>query len=118
MRSKIAAASLALALAVQPLAAFAQSSQMPETGAQPPSTPTVKALNIIDINELPDEAKTKVEQIVAQSSKADREGMKNALDRSPAIGKALAAKGANSSMVVATNLANDGTLTLVTKKKG
>lgn len=116
MRSMIVAVSLALALA--PSAAFAQSAQMPETGAQAPAAPSVKALNIIDISELPAETKTQVEQIVAKSSKTEREGMKSALDRSPAIGKALAAKGADSSMVVATNLGRDGTLTLVTRKKG
>lgn len=118
MRSMIlAAAGLALALST-PAAVLAQSAQMPEAGGQPSAAPTVKALNIVDYSELPAETKSQVEQVAAKATKADKEGMKNALDRSPAIKKALAAKGADSSMVIASNLDPQGTLTLVTKKKG
>lgn len=114
MRSILLAAALALGT---PAAVLAQSSQMPESGSQPSATPTVKALSIVDVSELPKETQDQVEQVAKKATKADREGMKNALDRSPAIKKALADKGADSSMVIATNLDAQGTLTLVTKKK-
>lgn len=119
-KSLIAAASaaLALSLAAAP-AALAQAPEAPAPGAaqQKSGAPMVRSVNIVDLADLPAEAKPQIEQAAAKASKEDLEGLRSAIDRSPEIKKALEAKGATSAQVVVANLDQEGTLTLITKKR-
>ncbi|RXF67418.1 hypothetical protein [Hansschlegelia zhihuaiae] len=115
-----AVAALAAAFAGAP-AALAQQSQAPAAQApakQKSGQPTVRTVNIVDMSELPEQARPQVEAAAAKASEADVQGLREAIDRSPEIKKALEQKGATSAQVVVANLDNEGTLTLITKRRG
>lgn len=121
MRSKIVlAAGAALALSMT-AAAQAQTQQPAQSQSRQPQgqqAPMVRSVAVVDVSELPPEAKTQVDAAAAKASEADIKGLRSSIDKSPEITKALTAKGAKSSDVIVANLDQQGQLTLVTKKRG
>lgn len=127
MRSIIVtAASAALAFsmtqAVQAQSAQPQAAPQAQPEAQQPKgqagAPMVRSVNVVDMSEIPAEAKPQVDAAAAKATEENLKGLRSSIDKSPEITKALAAKGAKSSDVVVANLDQQGTLTLVTKKRG
>ena len=58
--------------------------------------------------------RSKIDSIIAHTSKEDMQSLRKSIDATPAAASALKAKGLSSSQVVAINIA-DGVLTLVAK---
>jgi len=102
------------------LAANAQETSTPQPPSQPPvstpDAPKVERFNVVDVSELPQDTQKQVEQVVAQAGNDNLQQMRSTIDATPEAKAALAAKGATSAQVVATSMAKDGTLTLITKK--
>jgi hypothetical protein len=121
-RLALLAAGAALLLA--PAAYAQQDPAMPPAASPAPAAPQaqatapmVKSVTVIDILQLPAETQTQVDTMVKQTSEADLAALRTSLDASPQIKSALEAQGATSSQVIAASMAQDGALTLVTRKK-
>jgi hypothetical protein len=119
---KITLLATGAALVLFATAAGAQQQPAPEPSA--PATPetqqtapTIKNINVVDIEQLPKATQDQVNQVVAQRSDADMQKLRGSIDARPDLKSALEAKGVSSAQVVAASLAQDGTLTLITKKK-
>jgi hypothetical protein len=121
-----AAAGVALALTLA-AGAQAQNAQQPQAGqsagqSQSPAggagAKNVRSVNVVAFEELPPESKRQVDDISKKTSESDLRGMRNSIDKSPQIKKVLDSRGAKSSDVIVANLAQDGALTLVTRKRG
>jgi hypothetical protein len=116
-----AGASLAFAMAANAQAPSTQqpAPQPPATApAAPSAAPSIKKVDVVDIQELPAATQTQVNDAVAQDSGANIQSLRKSIDGMPAIKSALEAKGLASAHVIAARLGPDGTLTLVTKKPG
>ena len=114
-----AGASLAFAMAANAQAPSSPSPAAPpqtEAPAAPSAAPAIKRVDVVDINELPEATQTKVNEVVAKGSEADRQNLRNSIDATPQVKSALEAKGVTSAYVIAASMGSDGTLTLVTKK--
>ncbi|WP_170984593.1 hypothetical protein [Rhodoligotrophos defluvii] len=111
----ILAMSTVLALAAPSYAQqpAAPQANTPEAQSQ---TPVIRALAIVDIQELPPEAQSQVNEIVAQQGDDALQELRGLIDGNAEIKAALEAKGLNSGHVIAANVESDGTLVLVTKK--
>jgi len=87
-------------------------------GAQTPpaqsSTTIRSSIQVVDVKELQPAARSKVEDIVAQTSEQDLQSLRQSIDAAPQVASALMAKGLSSSQVVAINVA-DGGLTIFAK---
>ena len=92
------------------------STQQPDQQA-PSTTPTIQSINIVDIEQLPQETKAQVNTIVSQRSDADLQKLRSSIDATPQVKSALEAKGLSSAQVIAASLDDKGALTLITKKK-
>ncbi|WP_315928969.1 hypothetical protein [Mesorhizobium sp. SP-1A] len=104
------------------LAANAQDASTPKPPSQPPASapsavPKIQRVNVVDVSELPPDTQKQVDQLVAQGTEEKLQQMRSSNDAVPEAKSALEAKGTTSAQVVATALAKDGTLTLITKKK-
>jgi ABC-type transport system substrate-binding protein len=95
-----------------PSPAPAQTQQAPSTGA-----PTITVVNIVDVEQLPPETKTQVDQYVAKQGNDGLQKLRQSIDSTPEAKSALQQKGMTSRQVVAASLDDNGTLTLITKKK-
>lgn len=120
-KTTILAASAALLLAS---AASAQQQPAPKPAEptapaqqDPSATPTIQRISIVDIEQLPEATKTQVDAVVAKRSDADLQKLRGSIDATPAVKSALEAQGMSSAQVIAASLTDDGTLTLITKKK-
>jgi hypothetical protein len=89
----------------------------PAAPATPDTAPKVQRFNVVDVSELPQETQKQVEQVVAQGNDETLKQLRSTIDATPEAKAALDAKGATSEQVVATAMSQDGTLTLITKKK-
>jgi len=108
----IAALSLGTPVFVQAQGAPSQSeAQTPP--AQSGST-VIRSIQVVDIKQLQPEVRTKVDDIVAQTSEEDMQSLRKSIDAAPEVASVLKAKGLSSSQVVAFNIA-DGVLTLFAK---
>ncbi len=121
MRKTILAASAVLFLAT---AAGAQQQPAPQPAEpaapaqhNPSETPSIQRISIVDIEQLPEATKTQVNAVVAKRSDADLQKLRGSIDATPAVKSALEAQGMSSAQVIAASLTDDGTLTLITKKK-
>jgi len=74
----------------------------------------VRSIQVVDVKDLKPEVRSKVDDIVAQTSEEDIQSLRKSIDATPEAATALNAKGLSSSQVVAINIA-DGVLTLITK---
>jgi hypothetical protein len=92
-------------------------SPAPAAPQAPSAAPTVKSVTVVDIKELPAATQTQVDTIVKQTSATDLAALRNSIDASPEIRSALEAKGVTSAQVIAASMAQDGALTLVTRKE-
>lgn len=89
----------------------------PAAPVTPDTAPKVQRFNVVDVSELPQETQKQVEQVVAQGTDENLKQLRSTIDATPEAKAALDAKGATSEQVVATAMSQDGTLTLITKKK-
>ena len=107
----IAAVSLATPAFVQAQGAPSQS-EVQKTPAQPSTV--IRSVQVIDVKDLKPEVRSKVDEIVAQTSEEDMQSLRKSIDATPEVASALKAKGLSSTQVVAFNIA-DGVLTLFAK---
>lgn len=120
MTALAAFAALPLGFAAHAQAQQAPSAQTPATPgqgeAQQPASPGIKRVAIVDISELPPATQEQVNAAVAQTGDEDLKALRSSIDATPQLTAALKEKGVTSAQVIAANVDNDGTLTLVTKK--
>jgi len=115
-----------LAASITFIGAMAANAQEPATPsqapAQPPASapaaPQIQRFDVVDVSELPQETQKQVEQVVAQAGEDNLQQLRSTVEANPEAKAALDAKGATAAQVVATTMSTDGTLTLITKKKG
>ncbi len=108
----IAAVSLGTPAFVQAQGAPSQ----PEAQTPPAQSSTViRSVQVVDVKDLKPEVRSKVDEIVAQTSEEDIQSLRKSIDATPEVASALKAKGLSSSQIVAINIA-DGVLTLFAKK--
>jgi hypothetical protein len=119
----ILAAGTALALAAT-AGAHAQSTQAPTPAPAPGSeapasaAPSITSVKVVDIEELPEDTQKQVNDVVEQRGEADLVRLRASIDGMPQLKSALEAKGVSSAQVIAASMAEDGALTLITKKAG
>src|SRR5712671_4475314 len=107
----IAAVSLGTPAFVQAQGAPSQS----ETQTPPGQSSTViRSIQVVDLKELQPAVRSKVDDVVAQTSEEDLQSLRKSIDATPEAASALKSKGLSSLQVVAINIA-DGVLTLITK---
>jgi hypothetical protein len=100
--------------------AFAQAQgtpSQPEAQAQAPaaeSSTVIRSIQVVDIKQLQPAVRSKVDEIVAQTSEEDIQALRKSIDATPEAASVLKAKGLSSSQVVAINIA-DGVLTMFAK---
>jgi hypothetical protein len=107
----IAALSLATPVYVQ-----AQGTSSQSEAETPPaqSSTVIRRIQVVDVKELQPAVRSKVDEIIAQTSDDDIQSLRKSIDATPEATSVLKAKGLTSSQVVAINVA-DGVLTLFTK---
>ena len=117
-----AAASLLLATAASAQQQPAQQPSEPPASPAPaapgaqPAVPTIQTVNIVDIEELPEETKTKVNEVIAKRGEDGLQKLRGSIDATPQVKSALEAKGLTSAQVIAASMDTNGALTLITKK--
>jgi hypothetical protein len=86
-----------------------------EAGTPPAQSSTVvRSIQVVDIKQLQPELRSKVDEVVAQTSEEDMQSLRKSIDATPEAASVLKAKGLSSSQVVAINIA-DGVLTMFAK---
>ena len=78
------------------------------------SSTVIRSIQVVDLKELQPAVRSKVDDVVAQTSEEDLQSLRKSIDATPEAASALKAKGVSSLQVVAINIA-DGVLTLITK---
>ena len=89
----------------------------PQSEAQTPpaqSSTAIRSIQVVDVKDLKPAVRSKVDEVVAQTSAEEMQSLRQSIDATPAVTSALKAKGLSSSQVVAIDIA-DGVLTLFTK---
>jgi len=117
MRSFTASAIIAALSLGTPAFVQAQGAAPSQSEAQKPpaqSSTIIRSIQVVDVKDLQPPARSKVDEIVAQTSDEEMQALRKVIDASPEVAAALKAKGLNSSHVVAINFA-DGVLTLFAK---
>ena len=98
--------------------AFVQAQGAPsQSEAQKPpaqSSTIIRSIQVVDVKDLQPAVRSKVDDVVAQTSEEDMQSLRKSIDALPEAASALKAKGLSSSQVVAINFA-DGVLTLFAK---
>jgi hypothetical protein len=107
----IATVSLGTPVVVQAQGAPSQS-EAPTPPAQ--SNPVIRSIQVVDVKELQPAVRSKVDEIVAQTSEEDLQALRKSIDATPEAASVLRAKGLSSSQVIAINIA-DGVLTMFAK---
>ena len=94
----------------------AQGTPSQSEAQKPPaqSSAVIRSIQVVDVKDLQPAVRSKVDEIVAQTSEEDIQSLRKSIDATPEAASALKAKGLSSSHVVAINIA-DGVLTLITK---
>jgi hypothetical protein len=88
----------------------------PEVQSPPAqSSPVIRRIQVVDVKDLTPAVRSKVDDVVAQTTEEDMQSLRKSIDATPEAASALKAKGLSSSHVVAINIA-DGVLTLFTKR--
>ncbi|MET4346585.1 hypothetical protein [Bradyrhizobium sp. RT9a] len=115
---RIVTASVIIAALSLGMTAFVQAQgASPQPRAQEPpaqSDTVIRSIQVVDIKQLQPAVRSKVDEIVAQTSEEDLQSLRKSIDAAPAAVSALKAKGLSSSHVVAINIA-DGVLTMFAK---
>ena len=98
--------------------AFVQAQGAPsQPEAQTPpaqSGPVIRSIQVVDIKDLQPAVRSKVDEVVAQTTEEDMQALRKSIDATPEAASALKAEGLGSSQVVAINIAG-GVLTLFAK---
>lgn len=89
----------------------------PATPDAQPAAPAIRAVNIVDIEQLPKETQTQVNDMVVQRGDVGLKELRGTIDATPELASALKQKGLTSQDVIVASLDQQGTLTLVTRKK-
>ena len=115
---RIFAASVIIAAVSLGMPVFVQAQGAPsQSEAQTPpaqSSTVIRSIQVVDLKELQPAVRSKVDDVVAQTSEEDLQSLRKSIDATPEAASALKAKGLSSAQVVAINIA-DGVLTLFTK---
>jgi Spy/CpxP family protein refolding chaperone len=118
MTMRIFTASVIIAAVSLGTPAFVQAQGAPsQPEAQTPpdqSSAVIRSIQIVDVKDLKPAVRSKVNDIITQTSDEEMQSLRKSIDANPKVSAALKAKGLNSSHVVAINLA-DGVLTMFTK---
>jgi Spy/CpxP family protein refolding chaperone len=118
MTMRIVTASVIIAALSLGMTDFVQAQgASPRPSAQEPpaqSDTVIRSIQVVDIKQLQPAVRSKVDEIVAQTSEEDLQSLRKSIDATPAAVSALKAKGLSSSHVVAINIA-DGVLTMFAK---
>ncbi|RWE52371.1 hypothetical protein [Mesorhizobium sp.] len=125
MRKTISLAATATLLLAT--AASAQQQPAPQPGEPPaspapaapgaqPEAPAIQTVNVVDIEELPKETQTKVNEVIAKRGEDGLQKLRSSIDATPQVKSALEAKGLTSAQVIAASMDTNGALTLITKK--
>jgi hypothetical protein len=118
MTMRIFTASVIIAALSLGTPAFVQAQGAPsQSQAQTPpaqSRTVIRSIQVVDVKDLNPVVRSKVDEVVAQTSKEDMQSLRKSIDATPEAASALKAKGLSSSQVVAINIA-DGVLTLFAK---
>jgi hypothetical protein len=118
MTMRIFTASVIIAALSLGTPAFVQAQGAPsQPEAQTPSAQSstvIRSIQVVDVKDLKPVARSKVDEIVAQTSEEDIQSLRKSIDATPQAASALKAKGLSSAQVVAINIA-DGVLTLFAK---
>src|SRR6202051_406706 len=67
------------------------------------SSTVIRSIQVVDVKELQPAVRSKVDEIVAQTSEEDMQSLRKSIDATPEVASALKAKGLSSSQVVAFN---------------
>ncbi|RWB78466.1 MAG: hypothetical protein EOQ50_01215 [Mesorhizobium sp.] len=123
MRNAILVAAAATLMMAGSAGAQQQPTQQPSPAPTAPAAPkaqsaapAIQRVNVVDITELPKDAQTQVNQIVAQRGDAGLQTLRKSIDATPKVKSALEAKGMSSAQVIAASMQPNGALTLITKK--
>jgi hypothetical protein len=118
MTMRIFTASVIVAALTLGTPAFVQAQGSPsQPEAQTPpaqSSAVIRSIQVVDVKDLKPAVRSKLDEVVAQTSEEDLQSLRKSIDASPEVAAALKAKGLSSSQVVAINVA-DGVLTLFAK---
>jgi hypothetical protein len=118
MTMRIFTASVIIAAVSLGTPAFVQAqgaSSQPEAQTPPAQASTViRSIQVVDVKDLKPSVRSKVDEVIAQTSEEDMQSLRKSIDATPEAASALKAKGLSSSQVVAINIA-DGILTLFAK---
>jgi hypothetical protein len=118
MTMRIFTASVIVAAVTLGTPAFVQAQGSPsQPEAQTPpaqSSAVIRSIQVVDVKDLKPAVRSKLDEVVAQTSEEDLQSLRKSIDASPEVAAALKAKGLSSSQVVAINVA-DGVLTLFAK---
>lgn len=116
MRTLTTSAIIAVLSFGTPAFVHAQGAPSKSEAQTPPaqSSATIRSIQVVDVKELQPAVRSKVDEIVAQSSEQDLKSLRQSIDAAPAAVSALKAKGLSSSQVVAINV-SDGVLTIFAK---
>jgi Spy/CpxP family protein refolding chaperone len=119
MTMRIFTASVIIAALSLGTPAFVQAQGAPpsQPEAQTPaakSSTVIRSIQVVDVKDLQPAVRSKVDEVVAQTSDEDMQALRKSIDALPEVAAALKAKGLSSSHVVAINIA-DGVLTMFTK---
>jgi Spy/CpxP family protein refolding chaperone len=97
--------------------AFAQAPgtpAQPDAQTPPAQSTVIHRIQVVDVKDLQPAVRSKVDDIVAQTSEEEMQSLRKSIEATPEAASALKAKGLSSSQVVAINIA-DGVLTLFAK---
>jgi Spy/CpxP family protein refolding chaperone len=108
----IAALSLGTPAFVQAQGAAPSQSDAQKPPAQ--SRTVIRSIQVVDVKDLQPAVRSKVDEIVSQTSDEEMQSLRTSIDATPEAASALKAKGLSSAQVVAINIA-DGVLTLFAK---
>jgi hypothetical protein len=116
MRTFALSTVVVLLLAGSPLA-LAQASPAPSQSQTEESQEGVeiKGFQVVDVDELKGDVRTKVDAIVASTKPEDIKSLRASIEATPQAVSALKAKGRVTAQVVAVNIDRDGILTMITK---
>jgi hypothetical protein len=118
MTMRIFTASVIVAALSLGTPAFVQAQGVPsQPEAQNPpdqSGTVIRSIQVVDVKDLKPAVRSKIDEIVAQTSEKDIQALRKSIDATPEAASALKAKGLSSAQVVAINIA-DGVLTLFAK---
>ena len=108
----IAALSLGTPSFVQAQGAAPSQSEAQTPPAQ--SSSVIRSIQVVDVKDLKPAVRSKVDEVVAQTTEEDLQALRKSIDATPEAASALKAKGLSSSQVVAINIV-DGVLTMFAK---